>query len=85
MQAVGYIDTTGARSISCTLRLKSSSPMLTTQTYSEYNFTQAYQHQNKGFNKNHDKSCEEDTSFFIKLSPVEHQNIQSDHHHYLYH
>jgi len=58
--------------------------MLTTQTYSQYDFTQAYQIQNKRFYKNHGKSCEEDTSFLIKLAPVEHQNIQSDHHHYLY-
>ena len=70
MQAVGYIDTTRDRSISCTLRLKSLSPMLTTQTYSQY-FTQAYQHQNKRFYKNHGKSLEEDTRFLIKLAPVE--------------
>ena len=58
--------------------------MLTTQTYSRYDFTQAYEHQNKKFYKNHGKFCEEDTSFLIKLAPVEDQNIQSDHHHFLY-
>jgi hypothetical protein len=56
---------------------------MTTQTYTLYELTGAYQHQNKRFYKNHDKSCEEDTSFLIKLAPVENQNIQSDHHHYL--
>jgi hypothetical protein len=39
--------------------------MLTKQTYSQYEFTQLYQHQNKRFYKNHDKACEEDTIFFI--------------------
>jgi len=39
---------------------------------------------NKRFYKNHDKFCEEETSFHTKLASVEHQNIQSDHQHYLY-
>jgi hypothetical protein len=56
--------------------------MLTTQTYYQYDLTQSYQHQNKIFYKYH-KSCEEDNSFLIKLAAVEHQNIQSGHHHYL--
>jgi hypothetical protein len=44
----------------------------------QYDFTQAYQHQNKIFYKKHEKPCEEDTSFLNKLAPEEH-------HHQLYH